>query len=263
MGLYDFRCAITGISLKGVDAVLVGLQPAAGGLRPITLGITGTYNRAGSIDNIREGLHTDLVFAYFRERAETGQFVLDPGYKRDYGNPPRDIESLLRYWERNVTDSTDEHPAATLSGQRIFSVLVAEPVWSALAAAFAPRDGTVETWFKRVFGDSVAQDIYGSRIPDLAARLREMSAVDDFLAGRGIGWQLPDPAEIGAQHDAPELRDYLDAAHSTFHDVPAVRAALGDYATQVRDLLDEDEDEDQDQDEDEDEDRDQDQDLPT
>ena len=60
--LYDFRCTVTGISLKGVDAVLVGLQPAGRAYRPITRGIAGAYNRLGSIDGIQEGLNTELMF---------------------------------------------------------------------------------------------------------------------------------------------------------------------------------------------------------
>lgn len=54
MGFYDFRCAVTGISLRGIDAVLVGLRPVGDRYRPLTLGIAGKYNRLGSIDRIEE-----------------------------------------------------------------------------------------------------------------------------------------------------------------------------------------------------------------
>lgn len=243
MGFYDFRCAVTGVSLRGSDAVLVGLRPVDNGYRPVTLGIAGTYDRLGSIDGITEDLNTRLVLAYFRDRARSGEFVPDPDHAKDYGNPPHDIERLLRYFERNVSERGgffDENPAATLFGQRIFSALIAEPVWTALAAEFAPRDGTPDIWFQQIFGDSpVAEELYRDRIPEVAAHIRELAAVDVFLATRGLAWTLPDEDEIGSQH-FEEMRAFLDTARVAFGDVPAVLAALGEYAEEARDLLNDD-----------------------
>src|SRR5262245_57016161 len=105
---------VTGVSLKGIGAVLVGLQPVGRGYRPITLGIAGNYNRYGSIDGIEEDLGTELVLAYFADRVRDGAFVLDPSYVDDYGKPPHDIECLLAYFERNLSDSSDDYPAAAL-----------------------------------------------------------------------------------------------------------------------------------------------------
>jgi hypothetical protein len=239
MGMYDFRCAITGISLRGADAVLVGLHPVAGGYQPITFGITGNYNRLGSIDGIEDDLNTDLVHAYFCDRARTGDLLLDPYHAQDYGNPPNDIENLLNYFERNVSDSTEEDPAAALSGRRIFSTLIAKQVWTALAATYAPIDGTPETWFKEIFGDSsIAGDIYRDRIPELATHARDLAAVHSFLATQGLTWTIPDEDEIGRQH-YEEMREFLDAARVAFHEVPAVLTALDAYAEEVDDLLNE------------------------
>src|SRR4051794_22109502 len=50
MGFYDCRCAVTGVGLKGADAVLVLLQEDAGRYRPMALGMAGHYNRAGAVD---------------------------------------------------------------------------------------------------------------------------------------------------------------------------------------------------------------------
>ena len=50
MGFYDFRCAVSGISLRGADAVLVVLEPDGDQYRPVTLGVTGCYDRLGSIE---------------------------------------------------------------------------------------------------------------------------------------------------------------------------------------------------------------------
>ncbi|MEU2673828.1 hypothetical protein ABZ622_34185 [Streptomyces sp. NPDC007164] len=238
MGFYDFRCAVTGISLRGTDAVLVGLRPVGDRYRPLTLGIVGEYNRLGSIDRIAEDPHTDLVAEYFHRRARAGDFVMDPGYADNYGNPPRDIECLLAYFERNVSDSSEEHPAATLFGRRVFSTLVARPVWTALASAFAPGGGTCETWYQEIFAESPeAGEMYRGLTGELARHIEELSAVDGFLDSRGLAWPIPCD-DIGGQHFGPEIREYLDAARSDFRDVPAVLEALTDYEQRVGDLLD-------------------------
>ncbi|MEV5202002.1 hypothetical protein [Streptomyces sp. NPDC053720] len=239
MGFYDFRCAVTGISLRGTDAVLVGLRPVGDRYRPLTLGIVGEYNRLGSIDRIAEDPHTDLVAEYFHRRARAGDFVMDPGYADDYGNPPRDIECLLAYFERNVSDSSEEHPAATLFGRRVFSTLVARPVWTALASAFAPEEGTYETWYQEIFAESPeAGEMYRDLTGELARHIEELSAVNGFLDSRGLAWAIPCDDDIGGQHFGPEIREYLDAARSDFRDVPAVLEALTDYEQRVGDLLD-------------------------
>lgn len=234
MGFYDFRCAVSGISLRGADAVLVVLEPDGDQYRPVTLGVTGCYDRLGSIDNIKEDLNTALVTTYFRDRATAGDFVLNAQYAHDYGNPPRDIESLLGYFERNVSDSSERYPAATLFGRRLFSALVALPVWTALASAFAPDSRNPERWFKEVFrGSPAAEEMYQGHVPELTSHIGELFAVNSFLEARALAWSLPD----GMQHYGAEMRQYLNEAQSAFHDVPAVLAALAQYAEEVDDLL--------------------------
>lgn len=77
MGLYDSRCMITGVSLKGADAALVLLQPAANGYVPISLAIKGYYNRLGSIDGIEEDANTRLVLRYILDRSGAGAFQVN------------------------------------------------------------------------------------------------------------------------------------------------------------------------------------------
>lgn len=238
MGFYDLRCAVTGISLRGTDAVAVGLMAAEDAYRPVTLGITGCYNRLGSIDGIEEDLNTDLVFAYFSRSARSGDFVMDAEYADAYGDPPRDIEALLGYFERNVSDSSEECPAATLSGRRVFSALVARPVWNALADAFAPAGGTPETWYGEVFGDAPEpEETYRGRHAELVPHIRALTAVNRFLGARGTGWSLPDDGETGGQHFGSEMREFLDAARACFQNVPSVLGALDAYAGGVGELL--------------------------
>lgn len=224
MGFYDFRCMVSGVSLKGFDAVLVVLRPLAGsGYAPITLGIKGNYNRFGSIDFIEEDRHTDLVVAYFTERVHDGRLVLDPDYEGSYGKPPNDIENLLNYFERNVSDSTDECPAAALDGRRLFSALIARPVWDALAALPAPR----------VSFPSPFDDIYGHHLPALAEHLRELLAVNAFVISHGLSWRPLDEEGIGEQHFAEEMEAFLASARLTFAGTPVMLAALDIYAEEL------------------------------
>lgn len=229
---------ITGISLKGIDAVLVGLAPdGPGRYRPITLGIAGNYNRLGSIDAIENNLNTELVLAYFVDSVRDGRLFLDPSYEGQYGKPPRDVECLLNYFERNVSESSEERPAAALSGQRIFSCLVARPIWDALAGS-APDSGPPEISFARLFGASpIATEIYRDHIFSLTQQIHDLDKVHDFLAARGLAWLPQDEEEIGAQHYGPEMREFLDTAKRDFADAPTIRAALDAYAAEVDDLL--------------------------
>ena len=238
MGLFDYRCAVTGVSLRGADAVLVGLESLGDTesevYRPCTLGIAGTYDRLGSIEDVTEGLHTELVTAYFHERAQAGDLVLSPLYESEFGNPPRDLEALLGYLERNVNDSSEENPAAALHGKRVFSAFVARPVWTAVASAYAPKEGSPETWFTEVFAVSrAAAQTYRGRAAELSNPIRELAAVDGFLRSRGRGWSVPE----GEQHFGSEMRECLEKARSEFADVPAVLAALTQYAADLHDLL--------------------------
>jgi hypothetical protein len=77
MGFYDYRCSLTGISLKTCDAVLLPLANEAGKFHPVTLGIKGCYNRLGSIDMIEENENTACILGFFLEGLESGEVGFD------------------------------------------------------------------------------------------------------------------------------------------------------------------------------------------
>ena len=54
MGFYDTRCMLTGVSLHAIRATVVLVQRPGAAYRPIALGISGQYDRLGSIDGIEE-----------------------------------------------------------------------------------------------------------------------------------------------------------------------------------------------------------------
>ncbi|WP_204008666.1 hypothetical protein [Virgisporangium aurantiacum] len=230
MGLYDTRCAVTGISLFTADTVMVGLDRDGDGHHPITLGIAGGYNGYGVIDEVVEDRNTELVMAYCLDRARDGQLVFDRHYKRDFGVPPRDIAALLGYFERNFCDSSDEQPALSLHGRPIVYCMMSKLVWDAVAGAFAPEQGTADVWFKELFGGSpIATAIYQPALPEVADQIRDMYAVDTFLRAHGIAWSTPDLDVHGAVYDDDETEAFVTGARSRFADVPAIQSALDRY----------------------------------
>lgn len=227
MGMYDTRCAITGINVFTGDAVMVGLDRDGDGYRPVTLGVAGAYDGYGVVGDVIEDRNTQLIMAYCLDRASDGQMVFDPDYKRQFGVPPRDIEGLLGYFERNFADSPDERPALALHGRPIVYCMISKLVWDAVAEAVTPEEGTAEVWFKELFGDSpIATAIYQSALDDVADQIRDIYAVDTFLRTQGIAWSTPDIEVHGAVYDDDENQAFVTEARSRFADVPAVLDAL-------------------------------------
>ena len=231
MGFYDCRCRITGVSLKGADATAVLLQKFARAFRPITLPVTGNYNRYGTIDGIAEDANTRLILKFFLDKLQSGEFVIDePYWLKDY-YPITDLEHLLWGFERNTNDN---HETAVLNGKPVVVALVCRAVWDSLASSGSSRKSD-EALFAEVFdGAPVAEEIYRGQFAKVSEHLRELAAVNDFLTSRGIAWK---PTEGDGQHYDEEMRKYLATARKKFRDSPAVLEGLNDYEREVADLL--------------------------
>jgi hypothetical protein len=230
MGFYDYRCMISGVSLKGADAALVLLEEYRRAHRPIALAITGNYNRLGSIDGIDEDANTELVFGYFDERLKAGDLVVfEPELKHGGWSG---IEAMLAIVERNVTESPNTF---LLAGRSVFFALICRAVWKAVVAAHPPKDEAASELFARLFeGVEVAERIYSGNLTRVRKGLRELAAVNDFLAERGIRWKPPRDA---GQHYDDDMRRYLGNARRKFHDCPEVLKGLREYEGEVRELL--------------------------
>jgi hypothetical protein len=233
MGLYDCRCMVSGVSLKGADAALVLLQQAGDSYHPIALAIKGNYNRQGSIDGIRQDANTDLVLKYFLARLKEGRFVVAADYFRTHGcYPIKGIERLLTCFERNINDY---YNAAVLDGQRVVFALICRAVWDALARAGPPAREPASARFRRLFGAvAVAEEIYQGSLAEVSKQLKELSAVSNFLADRGPGWR---PADNPGQHYPEEMRQYLAEARQTFSGSAVILDGLKGYEREVSDLL--------------------------
>ena len=233
MGLYDCRCMVTGVSLKGADAALVLLQQAGAVCHPIALPIKGAYNRLGSIDGLDEDANTALILKYFLERLRREEFVVDQDYLRTHHCfPIENIEQLLAGFERNINDNDS---AAVLNGRPVVFALISRAVWDAIASSSPPPSGPAPTLFQRLFkGVPAAEGIYRGNLAKVAGHLEELSGVYKFLAGRGLTWR---PAEDPSQHYPEEMRAYLEAARQAFRDSPVALKGLNDYEAEVADLL--------------------------
>jgi hypothetical protein len=231
MGYYDCRCLVSGVSLKGADAVLVLLHQAGEAYRPIACAITGNYNRLGSIDGIEEDANTELILDFFLGKLQSGAFVVDTEYLGGHNcYPIQDVEQLLTGFERNIND----YPrAAVLEGIPVVFALVCKAVWDGLARA--PTPGTPATWFQELFKSvPVAEEMYGGRREAVSGHLRELAAVSRFLAGRGLVWRS---ADNPGQDYPEEMRQYLAEARQTFRDSAVMLDALKQYEGEVGGLL--------------------------
>jgi hypothetical protein len=230
VGFYDCRCLVTGVSLGSSGATAVVLRRVGDVYRPITLGITGTYDRFGSIDMVVDDANTERVLAFFDARSSEGRaafHTVGPG--RPVPEYPGDIEDLLHYIERNclLFDDLCPYPTATLDGEPLSMALVAQPVWDALAAGHGTEPA--QEMFDRAFADDpVAREIYQDELAPLTTHLRQMTAVSDFITARGLTWAPPYepaqryPTDYGCQL-APD--EFLGDAKQDYADVPALEPA--------------------------------------
>lgn len=222
MGLYDCRCMISGVSLKGAGTVLVPLQATGGIFSPIALGVTGIYNRLGSIDMIEEDASTAMLLEFFLGKLATGEFVVDENYLRNHEFYPIErVEQLLGGFERNIND----HPrAALLDGRPVLFSLISKSIWQALVRVATPRAITHEALFP----------IYGNRSELLQEQIRELAAIVDYLNSRGLAWQRADNPE---QHYSDDMLAFLDEARLKFSDCEAVLEGLRTYEREVQEEL--------------------------
>lgn len=244
MGMWDYQCMITGISLRAAEATVVALRRTEHGHRPVTLGISGTYDRYGAVDNIDGDLNTRLVAAYFRDHVRyvaapgPGAAAVAHGWADTEVRSPTatgDIETAISHLAVSTTacsgDTFYGMPVATSPhGTSLVLAFVARPVWDALAGRH-PVDGA----FDEVFAQAPeAHDIYAGHLPDLAAQADHLRRVDRFLARRGMRWSPPDDSD---QFWIDEELALAELAMRTYADVPELVEVLGVEAARLREEL--------------------------
>jgi hypothetical protein len=233
MGMYDCRCMVTGVSLKGADAALVLLQRVGEVEVPITFAINGNYNRFGSIDGIDEDANTRLVRQYFVDALRTGEFEIDEPYWRACKcSPIETIDQLLQGIERGINDGNP----ARLLGQSVTFALIAQVVWDAIVELTPQLRKVNAAWFSGFLGAAPgAERIYTGALAEVTGPASELAAVDVFLKDRGVSWRT---TEAGGQDYGEEMRQYLAEARQAFADSEPILDALRHYENAAADLLD-------------------------
>lgn len=110
MGLFDYRCMISGLSLKSSKTTLVLLEKLKGHYVPIALPVFGQYNRSGAIDMIEETQNTNSILIFFQSKIESGEVEVDwkeVYWEGEFLNKIENIEQLLAGIERGVTMEYD------------------------------------------------------------------------------------------------------------------------------------------------------------
>lgn len=169
MTFFDTACLITGVNLRGIDATAVLLhRTAAGQYHPISLGIPGTYDGFGCIDEVPADRNTAALTAFFTRAHQRGRFLAhDHTHTGDpnWFDPDIAIESLLYLVERTTTVADlyggAYPPCTVLDGHPVVLTLIAQPVWDALAEKHfrGPHSGLAAAAFGA--GVETAAAIYG------------------------------------------------------------------------------------------------------
>src|SRR5262249_46294669 len=135
MGFYDCRCLLTGVSLKGAEAVLVPLLEPNGHWRPISPAVKGKYDRLGCIDGIaNDGGHAAILAAVAEAVAAGSLVIADWHEYQTFRRNPHPLEAHLHAFERNLND---DPRTAVLAGRPPAYALFCRAVWDAVAVAAA------------------------------------------------------------------------------------------------------------------------------
>lgn len=140
MGLFDFRCHVSGLSLRASPAALIPvLEHTPGRWLPLVWPLIGRYDRGGSIDGLLPDFRTDLFVAGFNHllRADRIDARGEPGELASFKRRPT-VETLLHLFERVNTMSQFGAVPFTLDGNQLRQLLLHADVFAAIAPAAAP-----------------------------------------------------------------------------------------------------------------------------
>jgi hypothetical protein len=239
MGFFDYRCSLTGVSLKASDAVFLPLHNINGEYKPLTLGIKGCYDRLGTIDGIKKDKNTDSILKFFQQAHDTGALAFNKLTLKGLDcYPIKDIEDLLRCFERHIADAPKP---AELDGVPIQYALIEKQTWEFLVERSTLAEKGPETMWESLFpGASVARQIYKKKESEVLPQLRELYRVSLEMKAHGIEWEPVD--ELG-QHFSEEMTEFLKEAKTRFKDAPLFLGALAAYEDEVSEFLADEEDE--------------------
>lgn len=249
MGLFDFRCPISGLSLRASPAVHVALIEATpGAWRPLSLPLVGRYDRGGSIDGFRPDFRTDLLVAGFVRCIKAGR-VAAAGAPDEYAAFTRapGIERLLRLFERVNTMSRWGAMPFTLDGRQLRQVLVHADVFAALAPPPArPQPPTHEELEQQLAraplaeqGREIHEEIIIAADAIRAAAtsaLTQLARFDRWLLENGKHWS---PVAETGQFCAPDDLKFARTARTLLARWPELQEVVDRIATRLEGECDE------------------------
>jgi hypothetical protein len=238
VGFYDTTCMLTGVNLSSVGTTAVLLHMVGTVYQPITLGISGSYDGHGCIDEIRQDRNTELICKFFTQAHRSGRFDAHGQTHTDdadWFDPAIEIDSLLYLVERTTTCADifvgGPWPASTvLDGHPVVFALIAQPVWDELTA-HPPTRRAPESLLQYAFGDGagIAEEIYAGHFDQVAEQVRQLAVISDFVnAPPGEPHQRHNMGVAG-HYGERENRRFLEAARRDYRADPAIQAALDAY----------------------------------
>lgn len=229
MGVFHYRCAVTGLSLNGAECVAIWVaEVEPDRWVPASLPIRGSYNAYGTIDMIHrytpQAWHTERVRKWFKVAEMTGKIVLRGDAKlacERKGVDDHFLAGPLEIIERATTCRPGA--SATFGGQRIEQVLLLASVYDAIVAHGPVADeADAATVVPCAFGAWLYQTITDGERERARRSFAEMRALEQVHTD----WTPEhDPGQLGADEF---VSDYL-AARGKFHDRPWLLAVIDAY----------------------------------
>lgn len=226
MGLFDYRCMITGLSLKSSKTVLILLEKSGDNYAPIALPVFGEYNRLGAIDSIDENQNTKTILQFFQSKIHSGEVKVDweeVYYNGEFLKSIDTIEHLFTAIERSVTM---EYDCVTYNGKRIEYSLTDANIWNEIS-----RYNLYKNESSQINSDTW-KAIYLEPLTDSDDLIAQFNNVQNFMNKNQILWTPPNNAE---QHYDEDVTDFLEEAKVTFKDEPYIMSGISIYERVLHD----------------------------
>lgn len=224
MGLFDYRCMISGLSLKSSKTTLILLEKAGDNYLPIALPVFGQYNRLGAIDMIEENKNTKDILTFFQSKINSGEIKVDweeVYWQGEFLKKIENIEQLFTAIERSVTM---EYDCVTLNKQRIEYSLINTRIWNEIVCFdFENKEPNLipsKTW----------KEIYNQPNSDYDYLEHQFKKAQNFLNKHNLKWTPPNDS---GQHYDEEVNDYLEQAKSKFIDEPLMMNGILAYEKEL------------------------------
>ncbi len=245
MGLYDYRCLLTGISLQGANCVAIVLQRGDDGWQPASLPVRGFYGGYGTLHGgYIDGERSDIashVATSFAEDLKDNVTTLEGDADWAWRNSESSLFGrMLEVVERTATG----HGTVLFDGQSVAHTLIQTPVFDAISAQFStetnePTRELLQRVLPTPLGRRWYGDIAGFSRCEIQAELRrgllQIAAIAVWMRENGCTWSTPRVfTEPGEQHSLGTIIESFRAARSRFADVGWLRAPLEEIGTRIK-----------------------------